>query len=105
MGIEALTLEGGGTIEDLDLDFTLPGYPDVDLKVCVCVCVFVCDCSPSLPPSQPHGRDTPVTIHNLDEYLKVMSKPLFINLINPPLPTHPKVGSRLDHGDRSCKTV
>ena len=33
VGIESLTLEGGGTIEDLDVDFTLPGYPDLELKV------------------------------------------------------------------------
>lgn len=33
VGIEALTLEGGGSIEDLDLDFSLPGYPSIELKV------------------------------------------------------------------------
>ena len=33
VGIESLTLEGGGTIEDLDIDFTLPGYPELELKV------------------------------------------------------------------------
>ena len=33
MGIEALSLDGGGSIDDLDLDFTLPGYPDIELKV------------------------------------------------------------------------
>ena len=45
LGIESLTLEGGGTIEDLDIDFTLPGYPDVELKVCVHVCVAcLCVC-------------------------------------------------------------
>ena len=33
VGIESLTLDGGGSIEDLDLDFTLPGYPDIELKV------------------------------------------------------------------------
>lgn len=52
IGIESLTLEGGGSVEDLDLDFTLPGCPDVELK--------------------PEGRDIPVTIHNLDEYLKLL---------------------------------
>lgn len=26
-------MEGGGTVEDLDLDFTLPAYPDIELKV------------------------------------------------------------------------
>lgn len=52
VGIESLTLEGGGSVEDLDLDFTLPGYPYIELK--------------------PHGRDIPVTIYNLDEYLKLV---------------------------------
>ncbi len=33
IGIESLTLEGGGSVEDLDLDFTLPGYPNIELKV------------------------------------------------------------------------
>ena len=33
MGVEALTLEGGGSVEDLDLDFTLPGCADIELKV------------------------------------------------------------------------
>lgn len=33
IGIEALTLEGGGSVDDLDLDFTLPGYPNIELKV------------------------------------------------------------------------
>lgn len=33
IGIEALTLEGGGSVDDLDLDFTLPGYPSIELKV------------------------------------------------------------------------
>lgn len=34
LGVENITMEGGGTVEDLDLDFTLPGYPDIELKVC-----------------------------------------------------------------------
>lgn len=33
IGIESLTLEGGGSVEELDLDFTLPGYPNIELKV------------------------------------------------------------------------
>lgn len=33
IAIESLTMEGGGSIEDLDVDFTLPGYPDIELKV------------------------------------------------------------------------
>lgn len=35
LGVENLTMEGGGTVEDLDLDFTLPGYPDIELKVII----------------------------------------------------------------------
>ena len=31
--MEALSLEGVGSVEDLELDFTLPGYPDIELKV------------------------------------------------------------------------
>ena len=33
VGIESLTLEGGGSVEDVDLDFTLPGCSDIELKV------------------------------------------------------------------------
>ena len=39
LGIQSLTLEGGGTIEDLELDFTLTGYPDIELKVYHLMCV------------------------------------------------------------------
>lgn len=52
IGIESLTLEGGGSVEDVELDFTLPGYPNIELK--------------------PGGKDIPVTIHNLDDYLKLV---------------------------------
>ncbi|KAL5476128.1 hypothetical protein EMCRGX_G026036 [Ephydatia muelleri] len=52
IGIESLALEGGGSVEDLDLDFTLPGYPDIELKV--------------------GGKEIAVTVHNLDEYLKLV---------------------------------
>ena len=41
----------GCTIEDLSLDFILPGYPHIELKK--------------------GGKDIPVTLHNLEEYLKV----------------------------------
>src|SRR4051812_14171407 len=37
-------------IDDLCLDFTLPGYPDIALK--------------------PGGADIPVTIHNVDAYIQ-----------------------------------
>ena len=48
--IEALGVDGC-SVEDLGLDFTLPGHPSIELKK--------------------GGRDEPVTIHNLDQYLKV----------------------------------
>lgn len=41
----------GCSVEDLGLDFTLPGFPNIELKK--------------------GGKDTPVTIHNLEEYLRV----------------------------------
>lgn len=41
----------GCSIEDLGLDFTLPGFPNIELKK--------------------GGKDVPVTIHNLDEYVRV----------------------------------
>lgn len=47
----------GCSVEDLGLDFTLPGFPNIELKK--------------------GGKDTPVTIHNLEEYLRVCkSKPI-----------------------------
>ncbi|XP_054022869.1 E3 ubiquitin-protein ligase TRIP12 isoform X3 [Dryobates pubescens] len=48
--LEALTMNGC-SVEDLGLDFTLPGFPNIELKK--------------------GGKDTPVTIHNLEEYLRV----------------------------------
>lgn len=44
----------GCSVEDLGLDFTLPGFPNIELKK--------------------GGKDTPVTIHNLEEYLRVCRK-------------------------------
>ena len=41
----------GCSIEDLDLDFTLPGYSSIELKK--------------------GGKDIPVTLDNLEEYLQV----------------------------------
>lgn len=41
----------GCSVEDLGLDFTLPGFPNIELKK--------------------GGKDIPVTIHNLEEYLRV----------------------------------
>ncbi len=43
----------GCPIEDLSLDFVLPGYPNIELKK--------------------GGKDIPVTLHNLEEYLHVSS--------------------------------
>lgn len=41
----------GCSVEDLGLDFTLPGFPNIELKK--------------------GGKDIPVTIYNLEEYLRV----------------------------------
>ena len=51
LALGSLTMSGGGTVEDLDLDFVLPGYPAIELKK--------------------GGKDIHVTLDNLDEYLKV----------------------------------
>ena len=50
LALNSLTMDGC-TIEDLSLDFVLPGYPHIELKK--------------------GGKDTPLTLHNLEEYLKV----------------------------------
>lgn len=50
--LETLTMNGC-SVEDLGLDFTLPGFPNIELKK--------------------GGKDIPVTIHNLEEYLRVRS--------------------------------
>ncbi|XP_072263782.1 E3 ubiquitin-protein ligase TRIP12 isoform X3 [Pyxicephalus adspersus] len=42
----------GCSVEDLGLDFTLPGFPNIELKK--------------------GGKDLPVTIHNLDEYVRLV---------------------------------
>ncbi|KAG8184831.1 hypothetical protein JTE90_004928 [Oedothorax gibbosus] len=49
--LESITLDGC-SIEDLSLDFTLPGYSRIELMK--------------------GGKDIPVTIHNLDHYLKLL---------------------------------
>ena len=51
-GLESLNMNGC-SVEDLGLDFTLPGYPNIELKK--------------------GGKDIPVTIYNLEEYLRVRS--------------------------------
>lgn len=48
--LESLNMNGC-SVEDLGLDFTLPGFPNIELKK--------------------GGKDIPVTIHNLEEYLRV----------------------------------
>ncbi|XP_037076185.1 LOW QUALITY PROTEIN: E3 ubiquitin-protein ligase TRIP12-like [Pollicipes pollicipes] len=50
--VEALGVDGC-SVEELGLDFTLPGHPGIELKR--------------------GGRDEPVTIHNLDQYLKLLT--------------------------------
>ncbi|XP_037262912.1 E3 ubiquitin-protein ligase TRIP12 isoform X7 [Falco biarmicus] len=54
--LEALTMNGC-SVEDLGLDFTLPGFPNIELKK--------------------GGKDIPVTIHNLEEYLREYSAAYF----------------------------
>ncbi|XP_075386284.1 E3 ubiquitin-protein ligase TRIP12 isoform X6 [Tenrec ecaudatus] len=49
--LETLTMNGC-SVEDLGLDFTLPGFPNIELKK--------------------GGKDTPVTIYNLEEYLRLV---------------------------------
>ncbi|KAG5847727.1 hypothetical protein ANANG_G00129290 [Anguilla anguilla] len=49
--LEGLSMNGC-SVEDLGLDFTLPGFPNIELKK--------------------GGKDIPVTIHNLEEYLRLV---------------------------------
>lgn len=49
--LESLKLDGC-SVEDLNLDFTLPGFPHIELRK--------------------GGRDMTVNIHNLEEYLKLL---------------------------------
>lgn len=57
----------GCSVEDLGLDFTLPGFPNIELKK--------------------GGKDVPVTIYNLEEYLRVFEFFLTTHVfINPPCP-------------------
>lgn len=59
--LEAVTLDGC-RIDNLGLDFTLPGHPSIELRK--------------------GGKDIPVTIHNLEDYIKVRT----IIIILSPLP-------------------
>ena len=58
LALDNLTVDGCNII-DLDLDFVLPGYPQVELKK--------------------GGKDIPVTLDSLEEYLKVRCAWLSIN--------------------------
>ncbi|XP_076002219.1 E3 ubiquitin-protein ligase TRIP12 isoform X1 [Genypterus blacodes] len=49
--LESLNMNGC-SVEDLSLDFTLPGFPNIELKK--------------------GGKDVPVTIYNLEEYLRLV---------------------------------
>uniref|UniRef100_A0A8C9TIA3 E3 ubiquitin-protein ligase n=1 Tax=Scleropages formosus TaxID=113540 RepID=A0A8C9TIA3_SCLFO len=51
LALESLSMNGC-SVEDLGLDFTLPGFPHIELKK--------------------GGKDVPVTIHNLEEYLRLV---------------------------------
>lgn len=51
LALDSLTMDGC-TIEELDLDFTLPGYMNIELKK--------------------GGKDIPVTLDNLEEYLQLV---------------------------------
>ena len=62
--IEALGVDGC-SVEDLGLDFTLPGHSSIELKR--------------------GGRDEPLTIHNLDQYLKVGHAPVCGHWTSPTL--------------------
>jgi E3 ubiquitin-protein ligase TRIP12 len=57
---EKLLLDGC-PVHQLGLDFTLPGHPSVELKK--------------------GGKDTTVTIHNLDSYIKVQKSHFFFTSI------------------------
>ncbi|KAG8445495.1 hypothetical protein GDO86_010313 [Hymenochirus boettgeri] len=50
--LESLNMNGC-SVEDLGLDFTLPGFPNIELKK--------------------GGKDVPVTVHNLEDYLRLVS--------------------------------
>ncbi|XP_071951146.1 E3 ubiquitin-protein ligase TRIP12-like isoform X2 [Antedon mediterranea] len=52
LALESLTMDGC-SVEDLGLDFTLPGHPTIELKK--------------------GGKDICVTVHNLEEYLKLVA--------------------------------
>ncbi len=54
LALDNLTMDGC-SVEDLGLDFVLPGFPNIELKK--------------------GGKDLPVMLENLEEYLKVRRNP------------------------------
>lgn len=50
LALDSLSMDGS-SVEDMDLDFTLPGHNNIELKK--------------------GGKDIPVTLENLEEYLQV----------------------------------
>lgn len=52
----------GCSVEDLGLDFTLPGFPNIELKK--------------------GGKDVAVTIYNLEEYLRVSCSAFELKLLD-----------------------
>ena len=54
LAFDSLTMDGCA-VEDLDLDFVLPGYANIELKK--------------------GGKDIPLTLNNLEEYLRVRILP------------------------------
>ena len=57
----------GVTLVDMCLDFTVPGYDDVELKVRHCL-----DIDAVTDASQAGGRDTAITMDNVDEYIELV---------------------------------
>ena len=60
LALDNLTMDGC-SVEDLGLDFVLPGHQHIELKK--------------------GGRDTVVTLDNLEDYLRVISSSLHTNAL------------------------
>jgi E3 ubiquitin-protein ligase TRIP12 len=60
--IEAIRMDDTA-VEDLAMNFMLPGYDDIELKVFT---------AGALANDQPGGRDIEVTIYNVDEYVDLV---------------------------------
>ena len=72
--LETLNMNGC-SVEDLGLDFTLPGFPNIELKK--------------------GGKDVPVTIYNLEAYLRVGT---------PRARTHTHTSSEERRVGKECRT-